>query len=283
MQKERIKSSKSPNHTSLHSSGFKTDSTSRRLRTASHLNSANSRNNFKLTEYRKELDKNVRKSMTVLQSNVNNFRYPGFSVFQSSNTFQNSSYCWSFLKGNRFSFFGKKSSTDFRYTLPSTLSTKHTKIGISKRNQTTDFTSAFIPAPPYYTITSVFDSNIKHKKGFTQKPRLKSAKDSRSYVPGVGTYQLSKSFVTQDIPILIKSRREFFYHDDLRKKRFTVSMQKYYPKYSLTENNRFGKIRFGTGKRTPNENRSIMDNPGPGAYDVPGCFDRGYRGKLVLN
>ena len=83
------------------------------------------------------------------------------------------------------------------------------------------------------------------------------------------------------IPITLKSRHGFFYDDDLKKKRATVSMQRYKPSYKLVQINRFKAITFGIG------NRPILhiNNkfPGPGSYKVPGNFDRGYKGKLPLN
>ena len=72
-------------------------------------------------------------------------------------------------------------------------------------------------------------------------------------------------------------------NDDLKKKKFTVSMQKYHPSLKLVLPCRYHNISFGLGTRTPNENISIKGNPGPGAYNIPGCFDKGLKGKPVLN
>ena len=58
-------------------------------------------------------------------------------------------------------------------------------------------------------------------------------------------------------------------------------MQRYRPNYKLVERRRFNAITFGIGDR-PNMH-TVNNFPGPGAYRVPGNFDRGYRGKLPLN
>ena len=58
-------------------------------------------------------------------------------------------------------------------------------------------------------------------------------------------------------------------------------MQKYKPNFSLVEMSRFNAITFGIGDRP--KMHSTNKFPGPGAYKVPGNFDRGYRGKLPLN
>ena len=41
------------------------------------------------------------KSLHILDSNIYNPRYPGFSEFTSSNALRNSSYCWTIGKDNR--------------------------------------------------------------------------------------------------------------------------------------------------------------------------------------
>ena len=82
------------------------------------------------------------------------------------------------------------------------------------------------------------------------------------------------------IPINIKSRLGFYYDDDLKKKKHTVSMQKYSHKYNLVEINRFKGAGIGIGERI---SFSRSRNPGPADYKIPGIFDKGLKGKLVLN
>ena len=105
-------------------------------------------------------------------------------------------------------------------------------------------------------------------------------KDSK-YKPGPGQYESKDYKSFGNIPILIKSRQLFFYDDDLKKKKYTVSMQRYSPNYKLAERRRFNAISFGIGER-PNMH-SVNKYPDPGAYNVPGNFDRGFKGKLPLN
>ena len=100
-------------------------------------------------------------------------------------------------------------------------------------------------------------------------------------MPGPGAYENKNIKRFGHIPIILKSRHGFFYDDDLKKKKATVSMQKYKPSFSLVEMRRFNGITFGIGDR-PNMH-SVNRFPGPGAYKVPGNFDRGYKGKLPLN
>ena len=57
-------------------------------------------------------------------------------------------------------------------------------------------------------------------------------------------------------------------------------MQKYCPKYNLVEINRFKGAGIGIGERI---SFSRSRNPGPADYKIPGIFDKGLKGKLVLN
>ena len=139
------------------------------------------------------------------------------------------------------------------------------------------------PSPCEYTISSCFDYDVKYKKGYTIVAKPKSENTKKKFVPGVGTYNISSTPNNKMIKIKLRSRLNFFYDDDLKKKKFTVSMQRYHPSFKLVQPSRYSNIIFGYGSRSPNENVNIKSYPGPGAYNVPGCFDRGLKGKLVLN
>ena len=52
-------------------------------------------------QYHKKFKEYGEKSLHVLDSNIYNPRYPGFSEFISSNVLRNSSYCWSLGKDKR--------------------------------------------------------------------------------------------------------------------------------------------------------------------------------------
>lgn len=135
------------------------------------------------------------------------------------------------------------------------------------------------PSPNEYRISSLFETNLRHKKGSTMLGKSAGPFKKRQ-VPGPGAYNLLKNEKFGLIPITVKSRQGFFYDYDLKKKKYTVGMQKYSPKHTLVEMRRFNGVGFGIGERTfgkPNR------YPGPGSYNVPGNFDRGLKGKLVLN
>ena len=221
------------------------------------------------------------KSLHVLDRNIRNVRYPGFSEFFSSNALQNSSYIWSIGKDQRIKDKAFKKLNDNIYNLPDLKTTRHTALGYGTRGEFWIPFGKGDPSPDRYNILSLFDINIKKKMGSTLSPRIDYMTRDSKYKPGPGAYEDKGFHKFGNIPILIKSRQGFFYDDDLKKKKATVSMQRYRPNYKLVERRRFNAITFGIGDR-PNMH-TVNNFPGPGAYRVPGNFDRGYRGKLPLN
>ena len=135
------------------------------------------------------------------------------------------------------------------------------------------------PSPQNYQQPSLFDYNLKHNRGYSLLGRSLEP-SSRRNTPGVGAYNLIRAGKFGMIPITIKSRQGFFYDDDLKKKKHTVSMQRYRPKYNLVEINRYQGAGIGIGERISFSNNR---NPGPAEYSIPGNFDRGLKGKLALN
>lgn len=137
------------------------------------------------------------------------------------------------------------------------------------------------PPPGTYNYRTFTEINRDNNKGPILASRHKY-EITQNY-PGPGTYNIFKkyNFSNTKIPIILKSRQGFFYDDDLKKKKFTVSCQKYYPKMNFVQKERFKDIAFGFGERPP---LYVKNNtPGPGSYNVPGNFDRGLKGKLPLN
>ena len=197
--------------------------------------------------YHKKFKMFGQKSLHILDSNIRNPRYPGFSEFTSSNALRNSSYCWTIGKDHRIKDKSYKKYNDNIYNIPRLL----------------------------------FDYNIKHKKGITLGMKLNYSSRENRYKPGPGAYTLRNLKKFRILPITIKSRIGFFYDDELKKKKATVSMQKYKPKYTLVQMNRYKDIGFGFGNRP--YLHAINRYPGPGTYNIPGNFDRGYKGKLPLN
>ena len=158
---------------------------------------------------------------------------------------------------------------------------RSTTLGLGERK---DFRPIRIPGDPgAYTLKSVFDSNNYLKKGPLITGRYNLPKDDSVNKPAPNNYTTSKNLenLNGKISIKLKSRKGFFYDDDLKKKKFTVSMQKYYPKFNFVQNERFKNITFGIGKRQPLYiNRKT---PGPGSYNIPSFCDRGLKGKIVIN
>ncbi len=220
-------------------------------------------------------------SLNVLSKNINNRRYLGFSQFQSSNTLQNSSYIWSFPKTQRTRRKDYMKYNDNIYNIPDFKTTRTTNLGYGIRKIFNNIKRKDEPSPASYTIKSLFEYNLDKKKGpiMTNKPKF-SWKNNR-YSPGPGTYNISSRKHFGLIPITIKSRVNDFYDEILKQKKFIVIKQLYLPNFKLVEQNRFSGITFGIGDRP----KLYCDNkfPGPGTYNVPGCFDRGLKGKLPLN
>ena len=215
----------------------------------------------------------------MLDNNISNPRYPGFSQFTSSNALQNSSYCWTIPKDVRVKVREYKKLCDNIYNIPDNKSNRFTIQGFGQRGGQFISKNQFTPSPLTYTINSLFDYNIRHNRGSTMLG--KSAEpNTRKHMPGVGAYNLLRTEKYGTIPICIKSRQGFFYDDDMKKKKHTVSMQKYHPQYHLVERLRYNGVGIGIGERLSfSKNR----NPGPADYHIPGNFDRGLKGKLALN
>lgn len=221
------------------------------------------------------------KSLHVLARNITNVRYPGFSEFISSNVLQNSSYCWTIGKDPRMKAKSYKKYNDNIYNLPDLKATRYTTQGFGSKAEFWIPVGKGDPSPDKYNILSIFDTNIRRNKGSSLGGRINYVSRYNVNKLGPGAYDEKNINNFGTIPIIIKSRQKFFYEDDLKKKKFTVSMQQYKPNYNLVERRRFNAITFGIGNR-PNMN-TANKFPGPGTYSVPGNFDRGYRGKLPLN
>ena len=174
-----------------------------------------------------------------------------------------------------------KKYNDNIYNLPTLKSSRYTSQGIGPRRDFYVPMGKGDPSPDAYKILSVFDINIKKKIGTSLGPKLNDNKIGDKFKPGPGAYTCKNNKIYGNIPIILKSRQGFFYDDDLRKKKATVSMQHYKPDFKWVERRRFNGITFGIGDRP--KMYALNKFPGPGTYTIPGNFDRGYRGKLPLN
>ena len=217
------------------------------------------------------------RSCHILDKVVDNPRYLGFSEFQSKNTLLNSSYCWSFSKDKRFDSINTSKINDHLYTLPSVMTLRSTTLGLGERKDLRPV--CVLGDPGAYNLNSIFDSNKLFKKGAVVTGRYNLPKDDSVNKPAPNAYKIEN--LNNKIPIIIKSRKGFFYDDDLKKKKFTVSMQKYLPKFNFVQKERFKYITFGIGKREPLYINT--KTPGPGSYNIPSFCDRGLKGKLVIN
>ena len=205
-------------------------------------------------------------------------RMPGHSSFQSSNTLQNSSHIYSMPKSIRMDNRLHKKLCDNIYTIPDQKSTRFTNLGYGQRGQIFEDLNKF-PSPQSYKFESLFDYNIRHRKGITilGKPTEKTVIERN---PGVGSYNLKNSDKFGNIPITMKFRHGFYYDDEMKKKKATVSMQKYSPRFNYIKINRYQGAGIGLGPRT---NMAKERSPGPGEYKVPRIFDRGVKNDLVIN
>ena len=229
-------------------------------------------------EFRKIFRINGIKSLHILDNNISNMRRPGYSEFQSSNTLQNSSHIYSFPKSIRMDNKLNKKLCDNIYNIPEQKSTRFTTLGYGKRGNASSELSKY-PSPQEYEYESLFDYNIKHKKGITilGKPSDPMSKEN---FPGAGSYKVKNLDKLGNIPIVLKFRHGFYYDDEMKKKKATVSMQKYSPKFNYVKINRYKGAGIGFGKRG---SASKEETPGPANYDVPRIFDRGVKKDLVIN
>lgn len=172
-----------------------------------------------------------------------------------------------------------KKLNDRIYNIPDFKSTRWTMQGFGKRDDVRLVFGKGSPSPDKYQINTCFDFNIKHNKGPTMLGKSSGPRKGRP-TPGPGAYELMKPPTFGIIPITVKSRQGFFYDWDLKKKKYTVGMQKYHPIHTLVERRRFNGVGFGIGERNAWKSNGY---PGPGSYNVPSIFERGLKGKLVLN
>ena len=238
----------------------------------------------KAEEYRRKFKIYGLKSCSVLKNNVGNCRYPGFSEFNSSNGLQNSHYMWGLPKDMRFKEKNYRQLCDNIYQLPSINNKRSAGIGYGNRMNLFKSSGKFSPSPAEYKIKTLFECNKDMNKGATISTKYSYGKNDSGRRPGPGAYDLSYKHAHERpsaIPIQFTFRHGFFYDEDLKHKKYTVSMQKYSPNRTLTEASRFDNISFGIGNRPPLS--VVQKTPGPGTYNIPRLYDRGIKGKPTLN
>lgn len=95
-------------------------------------------------------------------NNVSNARSYGISEFKSSNSLQNSTNAYSMPKDERFKGSYKK-LIDTMYNVPDNRNLRATCLGYGQKDITPKGTQT--PAPSTYYIKSIFEENLKMKKG----------------------------------------------------------------------------------------------------------------------
>lgn len=169
---------------------------------------------------------------------------------------------YSFSKETRFK--ARKRSIETGYTmLPSTLSPRSTMMGFGSRWSPYNEKGKDSPPPGSYSFPTTLD-----KKG----PKIvrNSALPAIHYknmTPGPGTYD-SPSPLGRDSP-------KYTFHGATPTLKISQGPAPgcYSPKTAFTEFAGFKEISFGVGERIFLR-RSLNNVPGPGAYDIPGTFDR---------
>jgi hypothetical protein len=133
------------------------------------------------------------------------------------------------------------------------------------------------PDPARYIIKDNFDYNILKKKGYSINS-YRNKNSNLNKFPGPGQYKSKINFWMKNEQCTLKHRPPFYLMDKI-KLLTGVSPQKYKIKYRSTENNRYNGVGFGYGNKSK---LNISDNPGPGNYNLPSCFDMKRR-KVPLN
>lgn len=220
-------------------------------------------------------------STQTLLKNTGNVRYLGMSTFQSHNTFQNSSYMYSFSKDRRFPKL-KSVGSDCMYLLPSIRNKRAAGFGIGDRPSVTKIHGKDCPSPDTYKIKTIFDFNVSHKKGPKLLYRFNLPSNNQK-IPGPGAYKSNGKELKIDIPVTIKSRNGIYYEQELRERAHCVSMQKYKPLYTLQINTRFKNIGLGIGNRGNFFPTYTKGFPGPGTYNIKGSFETGIHKKSPIN
>ena len=121
------------------------------------------------------------------------------------------------------------------------------------------------------------------RKHLTIRKRLSPLEDTSRNNPGPGEYNIGHSSFMKEYPILIRSRRVFYYSNDLKNSNPTVSPQSYKPKIETVQESRFKKIGIGYGNKTMPYNNDSLSNPGVGSYNLHNIFDRKFYKKIPIN
>lgn len=203
------------------------------------------------------------------------------SEFQSATSLQNSTLNFSFSKTKRFQT-PKANTKGLFYNLPSMRSTRAASIGYGKRKDFRAQESDSTVSPNAYHVDKYHEMNEK-RKHLTIRKRVPPLQDTSRNNPGPGEYNIVHSSFMKDYPILIRSRRVFYYSNDIKNSNPSVSPQSYRPKLETVQETRFNKIGIGYGNKILPYNKDALKNPGVGTYNLHSIFDRKFYKKIPLN
>ena len=136
-------------------------------------------------------------------------------------------------------------------------STRATSIGYGTRKDFRAQKSDSTVSPNAYHVDKYHEMNEK-RKHLTLRKRLSPLQDTSRNNPGPGEYNIGHSSFMKEYPILIRSRRVFYYSNDLKNSNPTVSPQSYKPKIETVQESRFKKIGIGYGNKTMPYNKDAL-------------------------
>ena len=122
-----------------------------------------------------------------------------------------------------------------------------------------------------------------HRKATQLSPRIAPLQDTSRNNPSPGEYNIAQSGFMKEYPILIRSRREFYYSNEIKNSNPTESPQRYRPKIECVMDSRFKKIGIGYGSKSMPYNKDALSYPGVGRYNLHNIFDRKYYKKIPIN
>ena len=197
-------------------------------------------------------------SSSTLRTSIHFFKFPTEPRFTNLHSYSTSS-----------NFFHDSKSHKKIPRLYGTMGESERKSLLIKKNDN--------PDPARYIIKDNFDYNILKKKGYSINS-YRNKNSNLNKFPGPGQYKSKINFWMKNEQCTLKHRPPFYLMDKI-KLLTGVSPQKYKIKYRSTENGRYNGVGFGYGNKSI---LNISDNPGPGNYNLPSCFDMKRR-KVPLN
>ena len=203
------------------------------------------------------------------------------SEFQSSHSLQNSTLNYTIPKTKRFETPLPNSRGAF-YNLPSMKSFRSAGIGYGMRKDCRAQQKSSPVSPNAYHVNQFYEMEQKKKK-VSMRKRLSPLQDTSRNNPGPGTYNVIHSSFIKDNPIVVRSRLEYFYTNDLKRSNPSLSPQNYRPRLDAILSTRFKKIGIGYGTKMIPGNKEVLNNPGPGAYDIHSVFEEKFRKKIPIN